>query len=383
LEQPVDTALFERTEPLVAAFADAGRREWRQAASKVRALADLPAVQEQLAAFEPARRASPDAEAEAIEAAIEVAISGLADPFRSAALDHFGYTDEKVEPRKKGEREELAAKSFARSDRWYRKPAGAPFGERTPRDHIVALVTAALTGPREAQQRATPRPRREWAIGAAVLLALVAIPVVLVSTDSGGTAQAVPPPGSVVDASNGKVVSASLPSSPRETEGAIEGGHLVTGCLWGSGSCLYPLKGQPVVAGAGQVVRFNIRLHDTTAAPVAEVKLEAYERRDAADVAISVTAEFPGGGTEQGGRAWASSQPVVVRFRDAKPHTLSIVRGSTALYDASATPRMLGRLPEGVFGAGGITLTNVGAPRSCWDCDRNYIRYVFFEMRVD
>lgn len=367
----------------MAAFADAGKREWRQTASSVRALVDLPAVQEQLAAFEPARRAGPDAEAEAIEAAIELAISGLADPFRSAARDYFAYTDEKLEPRTKGQREQLAAKHFGRGDRWYRKPAGAPFGERTPRDHIVALVTAALTGPSEPQQRATSRRRRVWAIVAAVLLALVAIPIVLVATDDSGTAQAVPPPGSVVDASNGKVVSASLPNSRREHEGAIEGGRLLTGCLLGSGPCLYPPKGQPVVASAGQVVRFNVRLHDTTPAPVAEVKLEAYERRDAADVAISVTDEFPGGGTEQGGRAGSSSAPVVVRFRGARPHTLHMIPGSTALYDAAETPRMLGRLPEGIFAAGGITLTNVGAPRSCWDCDRNYTRYVFFEMRVN
>ena len=383
MEQPVDTALFAQIEPLVAAFGDSGKREWRHGASEIRTLVELPAAQEQLAAFEPQHRASPDAAADAVESAVEVAIGKLADPFRSAALAHFGYADERLKPRNKGEREEQAAKCFDRSDRWYRKPAGARFGERAPRDYVVALVTTALISSSEPEQQPEPQRRRSRRLAVAVVVVAVAVAVVLIATDGGHkrTGRALPVFGSVVDAADGKVVSTSLPDRPAPTEGQMEGGSIAGVCPVQPGACAHPGRGQPLVARVGELLVFSVRLHDPTDAPVPEIKLEAFAQHNPHNVEVRIDTEYPTR-SKRNGLESSPADPVVVSFRDGKTHSLTVVPGSTTLYDGSEPDHMVGRLPDGIFGAGGITLTNVGAPRSCFDCDRNYIRYVFFEMRV-
>jgi len=60
-------------------------------------------------------------------------------------------------------------------------------------------------------------------------------------------------------------------------------------------------------------------------------------------------------------------------------HELEYVPGSSTLSDAVGD--RLARLPDGVMD-GRLLLKNVGAPKRCWDCDLDYIRFVEFTARV-
>jgi hypothetical protein len=131
----------------VAKFAYAGRRHWREAQIDVPLLLDSTAVESQLEILEVGAGDDPNADRDAIEAAIESAIAKLPDPYRAAALDHFGFGGTGREPTGIESRRDRAAKHLkgGRSARWYRLESDEFLGLK-PEDYVVALVSASLSG---------------------------------------------------------------------------------------------------------------------------------------------------------------------------------------------------------------------------------------------
>lgn len=418
LEQPTESLLVERIKPEVAAFAAEGCRSWRESQIDVSLLMGVPAVQAQLAVLEQSAeldgtdRARQDLERDAIQAAIETAIKSLPHPYSSAALDRFGFTDDGKLPSGKGVLEKRAIQHFPRigTTRWWTKPQ-RKYSDLSPHNYVVALVTCALCGiadpaaflaerhPSPADGvAAEPEPAdqpqagdlrtgsRARAIAAGVAASLgLAVAAWAIWGSGGGRsdARAIPPQGSVVDAQTGKVSPASsLPAHPAATGGQLGGGHIIHACVVGPTGCAYPLKGQPVIAAPRDVVHVDLVLHNPEAAPLSEAKLSVAVTRQVASGVVTASYEWPNGNRNSAGIETIFSYPLTVAFADHKAHVLRYVDGSSLLYSSYGEGHLLAHLPNGVVSVGGITLTDIGAPRSCWDCDLTYIRYVVFSMKV-
>ena len=139
-----DTHSIDRLEPVIQAFATAGRQRWRSILTDVSELERLSAVQAELEYMDGVTRDA-NAVRDAIESAVERAIQRIADPFSDAARAHFGYgNDEKLQ----GERFALAAPHLGfKSARWYDgERSESPYFGIKPRDYIIRLVTYALAG---------------------------------------------------------------------------------------------------------------------------------------------------------------------------------------------------------------------------------------------
>jgi hypothetical protein len=145
--KPLETASTSQNPELlegeVAKFAKAGKRRWRTKGIDVELVSAAPGVQKHLLML--ASDEKPDANAiwNAVEAAIEAAIETLPEPYQSAALDEFGFSNDLVN---RGDREERATEHFDFGVRTYRKPS-ARFEGRSPQDHLIWLVTCALAAP--------------------------------------------------------------------------------------------------------------------------------------------------------------------------------------------------------------------------------------------
>jgi hypothetical protein len=145
LESQTDSQLIKRIEPEIAALAAMGRRRWEPAKINVDLLTSLPLVQDRLAQLDPLARSDPDAEVKAISDALEAAIQTIPRPYKSAALDHFGFTDEEPQPMYQEPREDRAAKAWGYGAGWYRRPRAEYFGMQT-RQYVITLATCAFCG---------------------------------------------------------------------------------------------------------------------------------------------------------------------------------------------------------------------------------------------
>lgn len=141
VENQIDSQLVERIEPKVAALAAKGRRSWDPLKIDIQLLTSMPSAQARLA--DAVAQADPDANLKAIAGALEAAIHTLPSPYRDAALDQFGFTDQRKSTQ--GDREKRAAEKLGRSDGWYRKPHEDYLGMK-PRDYVIALVACAFCG---------------------------------------------------------------------------------------------------------------------------------------------------------------------------------------------------------------------------------------------
>lgn len=141
VEHQTDSQLVVRIEPKVAALAAKGRHSWEPVEIDIELLTSVPSVQEWLGDTQ--ARGMPDANLESIAGALEEAIRSLPNPYRDAALEHFGFTEQ--EASKQGVREERAAQQLRISPRWYRKPQPKYFG-MAPRQYVIALVACAFCG---------------------------------------------------------------------------------------------------------------------------------------------------------------------------------------------------------------------------------------------
>jgi hypothetical protein len=147
VESQIDTQLVARIGPKIVVLAAQGRRSWDPAHLDIELLTSVPSVQKRLAELDTADQADPDAELNAIGDALEAAIKALPNPYREAALEHFGFTDQRSssEPYSKVLREDRAAKKLGSGGRWYRKPHPKYFGMK-PGDYVIALVACAFCG---------------------------------------------------------------------------------------------------------------------------------------------------------------------------------------------------------------------------------------------
>jgi hypothetical protein len=146
VENQTDSQLFEQIEPHIAYLAAKGRRAWKPVHRSIKLLVSAPPVQSRLGGLDAEARSHPDAEIEAIASVLEAAIKSLPNPYRDAALEHFGFTDKG--PGKatlKGARQKKAAEALGLSERLYRKPH-EEYCDMEPRHYIIALAACAFCG---------------------------------------------------------------------------------------------------------------------------------------------------------------------------------------------------------------------------------------------
>ncbi len=145
MENQTDSQLVEQIKPKIAALAAKGRRSWEPIEIDFALLTSVRLVQDRLAGLDAADRASPDAELDAIGGALKAAIQSLPDPYRSAALEHFGFSDQGPDKPLQGAREKRAAAKFGKGDGWYRKPNAKYLGMK-PGEYVIALAVCAFCG---------------------------------------------------------------------------------------------------------------------------------------------------------------------------------------------------------------------------------------------
>jgi hypothetical protein len=417
VEAEIETRVVAQIEPAVAAYAAAGQRFWRSPDTAPRVdtevLLRLPTVRSELASFDGDLEADPHAGADAIDAAIKRAITSLPRPFAEAALEQFGlvYVDPVSTPYGKGDREERAAVHLGRTtQRWYDMP-NKGYGGMKPREYVVALVAAALCdvpeplaflATRRADSLATPAAdldgaiephspaarfgRRRRVLGATVaVLGIAVAAALLASHGSGGRAPSVPQLGSVVNAATGKVSPpGSLHGRPALSGGQIENGPILRACVLTAAGCKYPKGGQPTIAKVGDTLRFRLRVFDPNREGLSELKVSVWTSSVRNPNPVVVILEWPRG-LANGTGIESIAPSTTIRFADGKSHGLRYVAGSSGLYAPSSHTSegpSLARLPDGLFSSGGITLTEVGAPRGCWDCELAYVRYIDFSQQV-
>ncbi|MGA7705769.1 MAG: hypothetical protein WB998_12835 [Solirubrobacteraceae bacterium] len=146
MESQADSQLVEQIEPKVAALAAVGRRRWEPVRIDINLLTGVPLVQNRLDELDTGDRANPDAKLKAIGDALKAAIHTLPNPYREAALDHFGFTDkDSGDPSNQGEREHRAAKAWGYGGGWYRRRRQEYFGMKTS-EYVITLATCAFCG---------------------------------------------------------------------------------------------------------------------------------------------------------------------------------------------------------------------------------------------
>jgi hypothetical protein len=383
LEPQIDSQIFERIEPVIAAFAAAGRREWSHRKVESKLLADLPVVQQELGALDATARASPDAETNAIEAAIEAAIRTLRDPFRTAALDQFAYTDDKHIPRTKGERETLAAKSFSKGDRWYRK-ASRHYHGLSPQDYVIALVTFALCGapdpiasvarresgvddiaatdgdaPTSTAQRFV-QYRWRASLGGALALCVVILALTLLGhgRDHVNT--------STVNI-GGAFAQAPKRAGPTFDTGEEFAGITLKACTTMAG-CSDPSAKPVVTQRPGDVVSFRLDIEASYQEPIAIMNLAASTAPHNGFTEVTVVAEWkPPLATTAIETRTATVRVALQGPTPSGLPRLDYVPGTTKLYTLIATPVPeevpFLKLPDGLFASSGITLEQIGPRR--------------------
>jgi hypothetical protein len=414
LEPQVDSQTFDRIQPVIAAFAAAGRREWRDGRVDVQPLVDLVAVREQLDALDGTARASPDARANAIEAAIEAAINTLPDPFRTAALDHFAFTDDKPTPRTKGERERLAAKSFSKGDRWYRKPTSRYY-DLSPQDYVIALVAAALCGVADpvaftagresdanngaAIEAELPAPiarrhatRYRWLAALGGVLA-VSVTVVVIAQPGGGHSSRWQGGTSTVSISDPRRIERLLGPPTSIVEPAESGRIDLEECT--AARCRKtptqePPPRKPTDPRLPKIFHFTLEILGSYRDEIKSMNLKASSTVEEGSNSVTAVARWSSPISSQI-ETHASTASVATPTQTASglPH-LEYVAGSTELYErragGSSGEVPIFKLPDGLFSPAGLTLTHVGFARQCRpstrDCPLVVVAIIHFDTRL-
>jgi hypothetical protein len=350
-----------------------------------------------------------EAQRDAIVQAVAIAIRALREPYYSAARDHFGFedTDLNTKPLGKVERETNAARHLGRtSQAWYYKAGRGPnYLDKTPSEYVIALVTAALCGAPDpetylaiAAPRAkadTPAPallhprRRVWPrpalAGMATLIIVVASAAALGAFSAGGRADTLPTPGSVIDASTGKV---SPPGSSSAhvagtTSQLLEAGAYL--CVTHQGVCVSrsAMDRRGVAKG---ILHLRLALFGQGNAPIPAITLHAHKRTRITGTDVSVTTTWREASSASASPKNASiSSDILVRFADLSNFYLKYIPGTTYLSRNSqgGSDRLITRLPDGLFSPAGITLSDLPvSPPGCYDCYQSVVRLIDFSMDV-
>ena len=401
---------FAAVEREVAAFADAGRQQWREGNLLLAPLLRLESVQAGLSRVD---AADADAQRDAVEAAIEAAIERLPEPKRRTAKAHFGFPGpDPAEDPSISARRKLAAELFGappRVPRWYQTPnPGKCFG-LTPERYIVTLVTASLMGAQEpiavvaeavngVEPPAADLPAAEdlepdGPAGALLVVALVLVLALFVNlvdlgklTDwRGGGGDPIPPRGSIVDARTGEAFAPQL-VRPRADSRGLAWEHVFWACDRSAEDCDSPqlaYRGTPMEASPGDTIDFRIRLYDPRGEPVSVLRLAATPNPALEGASVRLSIEWPVKGRSEREGLGLETHRAAVSLRLPPQASLVYDEGSTMLYGAAGEEVVVARLPEGIMDPPGIKLRNVGAPGDCWNCSLEFVRYVGFEATVE
>lgn len=404
METQLQSQFFERAETAVGALAAAGLRRWRAKPVDVQALCELPLVQAQLGELGAGSEADVDARRDAVEPAVVAAIKGLPHPYYTTALEHFGLDDTGEKPLGKVAREENAAAVLERSQRWYFEAGRSPdYLGKTPSEYIIALVTVALCGipdpvaylareaasdrlsdPAETEPTLpTPRERvRRRAFSRPTLICFAAVAALaLIGVGAWGlaalrgSASAIPPPGSIVDATNGKVYPPQASGRLAVASAAsLDTENMVRFC---DPAITHPcaflgVLSEPSTARVDDRLNFRLYLRNPDATPISLLKLRVFWEE--ARKAIFVELKWLGVATkrthsferELAGRPEPMSEKFGfhVTFTGAYGNSLAYIPGTTAIYTApqEGVGNKIARLPDGIMDTG-IAISEVEAPR--------------------
>lgn len=275
----------------------------------------------------------------------------------------------------------------------------------------AAYVEQILDGrPLPALEETRPEPttrvpralRPRWLLAAGLVVVLVSVLALVLL--SGGAS--IPPEGSVINAQTGEVVdhprvTASHMPAQLEFGGIFRACDLSSKASCGSGhSGLTPLK-----VKVGDIVAFRVTLNDGFSVPINYLKLVAYAfpvtvvtdaRSRPKKLAVSPTelevwmsVKWP----ERLGAQEIVNEPGLIHGHEygerglhihlklprAGHYSLAYIPGSTTLINDET--KFFHYLPDGILRTG-IDLENIGPPRSCFWCAQQYIRYVYFHLRV-
>jgi hypothetical protein len=183
-----------------------------------------------------------------------------------------------------------------------------------------------------------------------------------------------------VDAITGRVVHHLDLNAAVTAPQQISGGHILRACNLSAGSpCTFPSSQETLEARPGDIIDFEMRLHDPAAryVPFARVFVDwGPADTDRSRVVVGASVEW----SEPPGLNHAQATPVTIILpKDGPASELIYIPGSTQLF-GRAGPR-LALLPDGISD-GGITIARVGPPEHCFDCDLEYLRFIEFRARL-
>jgi hypothetical protein len=246
--------------------------------------------------------------------------------------------------------------------------------------------------------------KRYVAAGLVATLLVLAGIVLLVRSDR---STAIPPEGSVVNADTGAIVShpqATASHFPAQ----VASGSIFRACdLSAKGSCGGGHSGPtPIKVKVGDIIAFRVELNDGFSTPIHYLKLignsqkrvlitDAQTRPEKTEPSQTELETYifvkwpeildgheivdePGYlGHDAAGPQ--PIEPIYLQLPHPGEYRLDYIPGSTTLVDKET--HFFHSLPDGVMRVG-IALENVGPPHSCFWCAQQYIRYVYFHMRV-
>lgn len=196
----------------------------------------------------------------------------------------------------------------------------------------------------------------------------------------GGSAMAVPPPGTVIDAQTGEVASHVQHSTSQNAQ--IDGGSIFRACdLTREHPCNYEREQPPINVDDGDLIRFGILLHNggDPAVPYARLTVERWgggstpEERNPMLAVLDIQYHSSiSNGIHAEVHMEAQGRQGFTDF--------NYIPGSTVLMTRDHQP--LAQLPDGIMD-NGVGLANIGSPASCYYCDLDYTRFVFFEAVVN
>jgi hypothetical protein len=222
--------------------------------------------------------------------------------------------------------------------------------------------------------------RRPTLTVAAVVLVIGGAAYLTEHFDSGESARAIPPPGTVIDAQTGRVATNIQHITPQNAQ--IDGGSIFRACdRTTEHPCKWNSDERSIEVHKGDLIEFGILLHNggDPAVPYLRLTVERWgggmtpERQNLMSAILDLQYHS---GIAHGVEARAEFiAPGRRGFTD-----LNYVPSSTVLL--TGKHRFVAQLPDGIMD-NGIALANVGSPASCYYCDMRYTRFVFFKARVN
>jgi hypothetical protein len=240
---------------------------------------------------------------------------------------------------------------------------------------VAAVEVEGLAPVSEMRQK---RLRKiSWSIAAlgAAIVAFLILGVLTLGNDPAGNAAAIPPPGSIVDATNGKV----YPPQAASRFTAASPGSLDTLVLQScdpeiTKPCVF--SGEPnehlPVARRGDKINFRLYLHNPFDGPISLLKIRVYWEGERHAIFVELQWLGIAGKRRHSFEPERAGQPEPysdrggfgVTFINQRGGSLAYIPGSAAIYTSpqEGTGNRVAHLPDGIMDTG-IAITDVAAPR--------------------